>query len=608
MTAMGIALCLLTACSKTYSPLSPEGPVEVGFYAGGDGSTRSVMNGDGLSASWSEGDRIAVWARNSSSSYILAKQAFGIYGFDGGRAFFSSVLSSEMPEDSYTYFASYPEPIAVNGTSVDFNLPSVQDGKVSGGADIMIAEPVSYGALKALPEIEDHSGMSMSMKHVLHQLRFWLPAGTNTLGEPVSEIVINMPFNVSGTVTADFSDPDSAVTLSGGSDEIRLRLAEPLAESEFPSPTFACAAIAPHIEAAASSDSMRLTIYSHHYKSVLEPLSLSGRSFVGGHSTPVKLVSAATEAYYRLSFHVGANHIGEALWNISISQNGTRLYTWANTAGYYGDFSFEEELLGAEGKAAYDQVVAAIADGTAVLNFETAHASVDIPLQASCLTLDDNLASIELGEVPYLLEEDFSTAVPTAHDDDYTASSNSDRNVAGYLLDGYLPRNGWNAARFAIFEGDCIRINCRYQSGAWVVERWCGRLDTPAMSYLKPDASVTVVVEYDEAFYVPAGYNRDDSATAMACYRIGTHSNAESSKLDGCKSDNIASNASIVFTSERFASEDVSAMHSRTQEIASVGATTRIVFFADTGRTTSVVAANAVYYLYLDNIRVYIKN
>ena len=79
----------------------------------------------------------------------------------------------------------------------------------------------------------------------------------------------------------------------------------------------------------------------------------------------------------------------------------------------------------------------------------------------------------------------------------------------------------------------------------------------------------------------------------MACYRIGTHSNAESSKLDGCKSDNIASNASIVFTSERFASEDVSAMHSCTQEIASVGATTRIVFFADTGRTTSVVAANA---------------
>ena len=458
VTAMGIALCLLTACSKTYSPLSPEGPVEVGFYAGGDGSTRSTMNGDGLSASWSEGDRIAVWARNSSSSYILAKQSFGIYGFDGGRAFFSSVLASEMPEDSYTYFACYSEPSAVNGTSVDFNLPSVQDGKVSGGADIMIAEPVSYGALKALPEIEDHSGMSMSMKHVLHQLRFWLPAGTNTLGEPVSEIVMNMPFNVSGTVTADFSDPESAVTLSGGSNEIRLRLAEPLAESEFPSPTFACAAIAPHIEAAASSDSMRLTIYSHHYKSVLEPLSLSGRSFVGGHSTPVKLVSAATEAYYRLSFHVGANHIGEALWNISISQNGTRLYNWANTAGYYGDFSFEEELLGAEGKAAYDQVVAAIGDGTAVLNFETAHASVDIPLQASCLTLNDNLASIELGEVPYLLEEDFSTAVPTAHDDDYTASSNSDRNVAGYLLDGYLPRNGWNSAPSSRSYGLLLRL------------------------------------------------------------------------------------------------------------------------------------------------------
>lgn len=582
--------------------------MEVGFSAGGACSTRSSMLDDGLSAEWTAGDRIAVWARNSSSSYILAGQSFGIYGLDGGRAFFSSVLASSMLEDDYTYFATYPEPLSLNGTSVNFNLPSVQDGKVSGGADIMIAEPVNYGALKALPEIEDHSGMSMSMRHVLHQLRFWLPSGTNTLGEPLSEIAIEMPFNVCGTVTADFTDPDADLTLSGGSNEIRLRLTDSLAESEFPSPVFACAAIAPHVEAAASSDSMRLTVYSHHYKSVLEPLSLSGRSFVGGHSTPVKIVTAAAEAYYRLSFHVGANHIGEALWNVSISQNGNLLYRWANTDGLYGDFNFEEEFLGTEGKALYDQVTNAIADGTAVLNFETAHASVDIPLTAACMTKNDNLAALELGDVPYLLEEDFSAALATAHDDEYTASANSDRNVQGYLLDGYLSRNGWNAARFSISEGDCIRINCRYQSGAWVVERLCGRLDTPAMSYLKPDASVTIAVEYSEAFYVPAGYNYDDSVNPMAYYRIGTHTNAESSALNAVKSDEISSNCSVVFASEAFASEDVANLHKRVQLISGAGASTRIVFWADTNRTSKHVGANCCYYLYLDDIRVYIND
>lgn len=566
------------------------------------------MLDNGLSAEWTAGDRVAVWARNSSSSYILAGQSFGIYGLDGGRAFFSSVLASAMPEDDYTYFATYPEPLSLNGTSVNFNLPSVQDGRASGGADIMIAEPVNYGALKALPEPEDHSGMSMPMRHVLHQLRFWLPEGANSLNEALTEITVDMPFDVCGTVTADFTDPDAALSLSDGGSEVQLRLSGTLDESGYPSPVFACAAVFPRNEPASVSDSMRLTVYSHHYKSVLEPICLADRVFVAGHSTPVKLQPLAYEAYYRLNFHVGANHIGEALWNVSISEDGNLLYRWANTAGLYGDFSFGEELLGDEGKALYERVVNAIAGGTAVLNFETAHASVDIPLDASCLLQDDNLAYVELGEVPYLLEEDFSAALATAHDDDYTASANSDRNVQGYLLDGYLSRNGWNAARFSISEGDCIRINCRYQSGAWVVERLCGRLDTPAMSYLKPDASVTIAVEYSEAFYVPAGYNYDDSANPMAYYRIGTHTNAESSALNAVKSDEISSNCSVVFASEAFASEDVANLHKRVQLISGAGASTRIVFWADTNRTSKHVGANCCYYLYLDDIRVYIND
>jgi hypothetical protein len=52
----------------------------------------------------------------------------------------------------------------------------------------------------------------------------------------------------------------------------------------------------------------------------------------------------------------------------------------------------------------------------------------------------------------------------------------------------------------------------------------------------------------------------------------------------------------------------VSVLNPASLTISSVGPATRIVWFVDTDRTTSVIAANAVYYLYLDNIRIYIDN
>ncbi len=64
-------------------------------------------------------------------------------------------------DGTYTYMCCYPVPSSVNGTKATFNLPAVQDGKASGGADIMIATPVEHGPLAPVPDPEDHSGMSL---------------------------------------------------------------------------------------------------------------------------------------------------------------------------------------------------------------------------------------------------------------------------------------------------------------------------------------------------------------------------------------------------------------------------------------------------------------
>ena len=107
----------------------------VGFYAGG-GQTRTIMQSNGLSTDWQKDDELALWAKGSSGDFVLQNQLFKNYGSEHSRGFFTSSLSAVMPEDVYTYYCCYPVPLSVEGTRATFNLPAVQDGRASGGADV----------------------------------------------------------------------------------------------------------------------------------------------------------------------------------------------------------------------------------------------------------------------------------------------------------------------------------------------------------------------------------------------------------------------------------------------------------------------------------------
>ena len=141
------AVGLLSSCQEDVC-VTQQSEHTVGFYAGGS-QTRTSMLPDGLSSIWTEGDQLSLWALNSSGSYTLSNQIFKAYGLDAGRGFFTSTLAEQMPEDTYSYIACYPAPVSVSGSKVTFNLPSVQDGKASSGADIMISDPVQYGAARS---------------------------------------------------------------------------------------------------------------------------------------------------------------------------------------------------------------------------------------------------------------------------------------------------------------------------------------------------------------------------------------------------------------------------------------------------------------------------
>lgn len=603
---------LFTSCLDEFgnAPAPHPESVKVGIYAGGV-QTRTAMLPNGLSAEWVSGDEIAVWALNSSGSYTLTNQTFGTYGIDASRGFFTSTLDAAMPEGTYTYYCCYPKPLSVSGTQVTFNVPAEQDGKAGDGVDIMVATPVQHSALTAVPDPEDHSGMSISMNRMMHQFRFWMPEGYNAMGEEVQEIILTTPQNVAGTVSADISDPSAGIVASGGTNTMTLVLSDPIGESsDLENASFACASVIPSNGTYSDSDYMNLVLYSQRFRATLEPISLSGRTFAPGHSTPVRLLPTAVDEYYRLTMKVADNHIGEPLLNVQIAFNGTEWYRYTNSAAEgYGNFKHSVEALGADGKEAYDLIVSSVESGVATYTYETEHALVQRPITTDMMTYDGNRIVLDLGDVPYLLEEDFSNALHTAHDDDYTSGLNSDRNYGGYVLDGYMPQNGWNASRFSIFEGDCIRINCRYQSGGLVPERVCGRLDTPALKYIKSGVTVNVALEFDEAFYVPAGYNVDDSQNATAHFIIATHTNAEGSSIKGENYGDIDSKTTKIYQSANVASENISKLNHVVLP-ADIPATssTRITFWPGTTQNSSKVAANSVYYLYLDNIKVYIKN
>ena len=262
--AISLAISLL--------PHPDAGPVTVGFRVGGE-QTRTQINDDGRSTSWSKDDRIALWARNEASEFTLNAQPFDIYyrSVNNAGAYFTSTLPQAMAEGRYTYYAAYPLPESLDGTKATFTIPSIQDGRVGNGADIMVATPAEASQLGPL---ENNPDLSLTMQHMLHVLRFYIPEGDNVLGEPVERIVITMPQQVAGRATADITAPDGGMTLAEGGNTVELNLTEPLDASTAAEYAYACAAIFPSTQYGAD-DVMQVSLYSQNYAATVDDILLA---------------------------------------------------------------------------------------------------------------------------------------------------------------------------------------------------------------------------------------------------------------------------------------------------------------------------------------------
>ena len=466
---------------------------QVGFYAG-DSQTRTEMLENGLSTVWVADDIISLWAKNSSGSLTLSNQKFKTYGVDSRKGFFTSDLSSAMPDDSYTYYGCYPAPVSVSGTSVYFNLPAVQDGKVGGGADIMIASPVQHSALKAVGQEHDGSRMSMSMNRMMHQFRFKVydPSG-KLQGAAVEIINLAFPMPVAGSVMLDYTDPSSAPVLSSGSENLTLNLREPLTSA---ADNYACVALVPM--KASAGQTLQVKAYTADKIVVVDPIDLKARDFKAGHSTPVNLIIKEVKEYpYKMTFKVAANNLGEGVNTIILTApagckwtaDGSNVYRY--TPGHKINAG-EEFVLRFEDEAQYRAFSGKSISVTYDSDNALTHQTVTMPAMTSA---DNVTASLT---VPYLFFENFS-GIPSFSDghDNPKVGGNSDTYKTMSELSKFTSLlSGWYACRIGAQAGTAVRICCRFEDVIGVSAYYKGRLYTPFLSNIKDGCSVKISVSF----------------------------------------------------------------------------------------------------------------
>ena len=525
------AILALSSCAEELHISDSMHPqkVEVGFYAGGT-QTRTTMLSNGLSAAWEDGDRLSVWALASDGTYALANQSFTTYGINGSRGFFTTQLDAEMPEGTYTYYCCYPTPVSVNGTSVSFNVPALQDGKVSGGADIMIATPVEHGALTAIQDMDNQSGMSMEMNRMMHQFRFWVPEDDQLLGnEKIEQIFLSFPTPVVGDITLNLADADAPAQLSNGQTDVSLALAQPIGKTSGEDYQYACMAMTP--VQFASGQVLSLKAYTDDKVAYFDPIDLKSKNCEAGHSTPVKLrVKELVDLTGIIYLTVAGNNLGENPRKITLTAPDGCVWGDVGSNVYVYDPGREipvGETIVVKFEKDVD-VYKAFSNKTISVTYDSENAIVQETLTMPSIT-SNGTTNVSL-TVPYLLFEDFSCVFAEGESYGNNSYSQDERTQPGNSLDGCMSHTGWNASRYWT-KGNSIRINTRYQCvGATVfgyeiafASYHHGRLDTPHLTGLKPGKTVNLIMNYDAGGYL---HTNSSSGASDVTLCIASHTNS----------------------------------------------------------------------------------
>lgn len=476
---------------------------------------------------WSAGDIIRVWAKaTNSNDYALAGQDFKFAGYNAtynSADFKTTLLANQMPDGNYKYGAVYPTPKSQNGVRVTYSLPSVQYGTYDPKLDVMTAQADGRAlhTADATPDVIEWNEMpqpKLSFSHMFHLIRIRVPESKNLLGDPIKQLDIIFPYPVVGDVEFDATypnNPASQKTYPNTSNKITVIL--PDNELLDANGRYVWLHIFPPLRAMTQNDELRIRALSKSGVISQEiKTSLNGKTFLGGHITPIALTIPQSDenAYKEITFSCPDN----SSYPNFLGENATTMYVREWPAAFKpiksqsatisssgnGEFKVKFYYLNNE-----DYQFNTTSNGAQMtVAFDSANASVNHNNFTTTLPdfVSDTPAYYAL---PYLFFEDFvNTTKSFEYKSEHTGSDATE--ASSKMLNGedsYLV--GWSGGRVGLAAGKSLRIYSRAETGFWVVNRNTGRVDSKKMSRLNDNSTVVSTVVFDYSGGAYSGVNSD---------------------------------------------------------------------------------------------------
>lgn len=553
--------------------------VEVGFSMPVAVDQRTTIGEDGKTTHWEAGDKVALWARNSSGDYTLSGSTFYLHHFstDYNRAIFTATIP-EMAEDTYDYMFCSPLPKSTNGTKVTYTVSSTQDGTYQGEHDIMIATPVTAPALDDAATSE----FEVSMHHMMHALRITIPEGRNLFGYRFTRLEITFPIPVVGDITLDVKNPDADPVYSNLSNTLVIENA-----NGFDAGDTIWAFVLP----GTVDGTVSYSVKGENRRSVVNDYPMS-RNLQSGHVTPISMATPELYLYTVFYIRIDENFLGEDFNSFTVTDhNGNQLGSFMRNAEniYPLEFFGEIDLSQHQNK-------------DLTITFDSDHAIVTNTVNTGTITpyCEHYLEPVD---VPYLFEEDFSS-VPSfgdGHDDPANGFNGDSKNYSSWFADhtSNARMAGWSGGRYGCSGGQSIRMCCRSETGLGSIKNYRGRVDSAPMSKIKSGVTTGLRVQFDysaatRSYLLSSGSTLLKFGWTNSTGVIGPATNISNIVINGLEITdssgsytNVATHADVKFTGASNA--------------------TRLSWMSDTN-APGALAGNANFWLYVDNIKVQIAN
>ena len=599
LTSVFAVSVMIVSChnevESTTTPTTPSTDInEVCISLPAD-ATRTSIAPDGFTTRWNENDEIAVWAKDSDGNFLFQGSSFLLRYFspEWDKAYFVGNIPA-MAEGSYDYYISYPRPQLVDGTKATYNVSAVQSGEYDGKYDIMVAEPTVNGSLTTGKRVE----LNTIMRHQMHAIKITIPEKSSNFADRVYSLDIVFPNDVVGDITLDVANPNAEPIYSNTSNTITVR-----SDEGFVVGSDIWVFVLPGMV----SGDVSYQIFGSEQRSEVATYPFE-REFQAGHVTPIRMAMPPFEKYTAFRFSIGENYLGEDFNFFTLyDNNGTNMGTYNRNA----ENSYIFEYLGEFDVTPYN-------NSEWTLVFDTENTVVENKVNMGELK-PYFMQDITPVDMPYLLFENFEN-VSESESYGNNSYSSSEREQPGKSLDGAMPTNGWNAARYWLKPG-AMRINARRQCVKVFVafaSSHHGRMDTPLLwdgaRGIKPGKSVNVKLQFDAAL------NRHTSsslAVTEAGIAVATHTNA-TNPIDGIPTGTSGLGSSYSTTLADFGStwyeqplaetagaDDFGATFPTYTTDFAVSSDSRICFYP-TLKTEDGFAGNTEINVYVDNIKLQI--